>query len=64
MAKDHFIVPQGVTETAVTVRYGAGSGAANQWTQTELNKAVKLAGESRYDLCAAGNEIEGFVTAV
>jgi hypothetical protein len=65
MAKDHYIVPTGITEKAIAVRFGAGSGTANQWAAgTELNKAVKLAAESRYDLCVAGNEIEGFVVSV
>ena len=40
-----------------TARLGAGTGAANNIDDKEVGKFVKLAGESRYDLCAAGNEI-------
>jgi len=48
----------------VTARLGAGTGAANNLTDKEVGKLVKLAGDSRYDLCAVGNEIEGRVAAV
>lgn len=47
-----------------TVRLGAGTGAANNVDQKENGKVVKFVGESRYDLCAAGDPIEGFVTSV
>lgn len=53
----------GTTE-AKTVRFGAGTGAANNWDDKETFKFVKLVGESRYDLCAAGDPIEGYVAAV
>lgn len=48
----------------ITARLGAGSGSSNHVTDVEIGKAVKLVGESRYGLCAAGDPIEGFVTAV
>lgn len=64
MARDHFIKPTVPTEDITAVRLGAGSGAANQWTQAEEGKLVKLAGESRYDLCAAGDQIEAIVFSV
>lgn len=48
----------------ITARLGAGSGPANQITDAEDLKPVKLVGDSRYDLCAVDNEIEGFVLAV
>jgi len=64
MAKDHFIMPTVPEESAVAVRLGAGSGAANQLDYHEVGKLVKLAGESRYDLAAVGNEIEGVIYAV
>lgn len=48
----------------VTARLGAGTGAANNLSDKEVGKFVKLAGESRYDLCAVGNEIEGRIAAV
>ena len=46
------------------MRLGAGSGSANNLDEKEVGKPVKLVAESRYDLCAAGNEIEGFITSV
>lgn len=48
----------------ITARLGAGTGAANNLTDKEVGKFVKLTAESRYDLCAVGNEIEGRVAAV
>jgi hypothetical protein len=47
-----------------TVRLGAGSGAANNVTSAEKGKIVKLVGESRYNLAAIGDGIEGFIEAV
>ena len=48
----------------VTARLGAGTGASNWLSDADRGKAVKLAGESRYALCAAGDEIEGFIVAL
>ena len=48
----------------LTARLGAGTGAANQITDKEVGKAVKLVGDSRYDLCAAGDNIEGFINSL
>lgn len=50
--------------TPKSVRLGAGTGSANNVDDKERNKAVKLVGESRYDLCAVGDAIEAFVTSV
>jgi hypothetical protein len=50
-----------VTDTA---RLGAGTGAANYHDDKEAGKLVKLVADSRYDLCAAGNEIEGRIVTV
>lgn len=47
-----------------TARLGAGSGTAEHVSDEEVGKAVKLVGESRYGLCAAGDPIEGFVKSV
>lgn len=48
-----------------TTRFGAGTGSSNNWEgDKEVGKAVKLVASSRYDLCAVGNEIEGFVSSV
>ena len=52
------------TDARHTARLGAGTGAANHLTDAEVGKAVKLVGESRYDLCAAGDNIEGFITSI
>jgi hypothetical protein len=64
MARDHFIAPTAPTEDAVAVRLGAGSGSSNNLTTAEVGKFAKLAGESRYNLCAVGNEIEAVIFAV
>lgn len=48
----------------VTARLGAGTGAANNLTDKEVGKFVKLVADSRYDLCAVGNEIEGRIAAM
>ena len=48
----------------VTARLGAGTGAANVLSDLDVGKLVKLAGDSRYDLCAVGNEIEGRISAL
>lgn len=64
MAKAHFITPTGNIEDAITVRLGAGSGTSNNIDEKETGKPVKLVAESRYDLTAVGNEIEGFITSV
>ena len=47
-----------------TARLGAGTGSANNLTDKEVGKFVKLTGESRYDLCAVGNEIEGIIVGI
>lgn len=53
-----------VDTECLTARLGAGSGSANYVTDVELGKPVKLAGDSQYNLCAAGDQIEGFIKAV
>ena len=45
-----------------TVRLGQ-TGAGNQYGDTELLKAVKLTGDSRYELCAVGDAVEGIITS-
>lgn len=64
MSRSHFLVPTAPTEASMTVRLGAGNAAANRFDLKEEGKAVKLTAESTYDLCAAGDEIEGFITSV
>lgn len=50
--------------TADTARLGAGNAANQLFKDADQNKLVKLVGDSRYDLCAAGDEIEGRTLAV
>lgn len=47
-----------------TARLGAGTGAANNWDDKEVGKFVKLAGDSRYDLCSVGDPIEGYLESI
>ena len=63
MAK--FVIVETILQSEVkTVRLGAGTGTSNNVDQKEVGKPVKLAGESRFDLCAAGDAIEAIVTSV
>jgi hypothetical protein len=48
----------------VTARLGAGTGSSNNLTDKEQFKFVKFVGDSRYDLCAAGDKIEGQIVAL
>jgi len=49
------------TDENITARLADGTGSANQFDKTENNKLVKMVGDSRYGLCAAGDPIEGQV---
>lgn len=51
------------SEKVATVRLGQG-GVANRYSDKEVGKAVKLTAESRYELCALGDAIEGIVSSV
>lgn len=64
MAKMHFMLPSGSTPTVHPVRLGAGAGAANNLNTRDQGKLIKLVGESRYDLCAAGDAIEGYIYGI
>lgn len=64
MSKLHFMMPSGATPTVMPVRLGAGTGAANNVNTAEEGKLIKLVAESRYDQCAAGDAIEGWIYAV
>lgn len=62
MTKAHYLAPQAVLpEDALPVRLGATNG---KFTVADAGKFVKLAAESMYDLCAAGDPIEAAVLAV
>lgn len=45
----------------VTARVADGTGLANQLTDADTGKFVKLVGDSQYGLCAVGNDIEGIL---
>jgi hypothetical protein len=64
MSRAHRIVPTAPTRASVTARLGATADAAGNLSTADNGKAVKYAGESRYALCVAGDEIEGFITSV
>jgi hypothetical protein len=64
MAKNHFIVPTLPLGTVTVARLGAGNAVGDRYSDVDVGKFVKLAGESRYDLTAVGNPIEGVVVAV
>ena len=48
----------------VTARLGTAFGSANYLTDVEIGKPVKLIGDSLYNLCAAGDALEGFISSV
>lgn len=62
MAK--FMMQPLIGRETFTARLGAGTGASNQVTDKEAGKLVKLVGESRYNLCAAGDPIEAVISSV
>ena len=64
MARNHFIVPTAPVEPGITARLGAGTGSANNLSDLDVNKIVKLSAESTYDLAVAGDDIEGVITSV
>lgn len=64
MALDLYIRPTVQDSVVTAVRLGAGSGASNNLTTKEVGKFAKLAGESRYNLAAAGDDIEAVISAV
>lgn len=64
MPRAFVMTPTAPFAPSKTARLGAGTGAANNLTDVEVNKLVKLVAESRFDLAAAGDEIEGYLTSV
>lgn len=64
MAKSHFMVPTVPTGAVQTVRLGAGTGAANNLADVDEGKFTKLVAESRHNLAAVGDDIEGVITSV
>lgn len=64
MSKLHYIQPTGVSRDALVVRLGAGTGSANNLSGNDAGKLVKFVGESRYDLCVAGDLINAAIVSV
>ena len=63
MAK--FLMTPLLDDTArYTARFGNANGSANYFKDAEVGKFVKLAGDSRYTLCAQGDTIEGYVSSI
>lgn len=61
MAQSHRITPRVPQAAAKTVRLGA---AGAGYAAVDEGKLVKLAAESQYNLCAAGDPIEAQIVAV
>ncbi len=53
-----------IVTDAKTFLLGAGNASSDNFTDKEKGKLVKLVADSRYNLCAAGDEIEGYVNSV
>ena len=47
----------------ISARLGSAADVAGRVSDAEVGKFFKLAGESRYDLCAVGDQIEGRLAA-
>jgi hypothetical protein len=63
MAKFQFTELIG-NDDVFTTRLGAGTGSSNNVDTNEIGKPIKLVGDSQYNLCSAGDPIEGFILAV
>ena len=63
MAQAHLITPVAPIARVTVARLGAGTSLAQRMSDVDAGKIVKLVGESRYDLTAAGEAIEGFVVS-
>lgn len=64
MAKFQMNVTLEQDATRLTARVADGTGVSNQLTDADRFKLVKMKGDSQYGLCAAGDEIEGFLLAL
>ena len=53
-----------IVTTPETARLGAGTAVGDRLSDADVGKIVKLVGDSRYNLVAAGDAIEGVVAAV
>ena len=64
MATNFKMVPTAPESASLSVLFGAGNTPGDRWDNKEQGKIIKYVADSRYDLCAVGDEIEGFVQAV
>lgn len=64
MARAFLMQETAPAPVAKTARLGAGNTANDRFDEKEIGKFVKLVGESRYDLAAVGNEIEGYIAGL
>ena len=64
MARAHFMVPTVPLGLVQTVRLGAGSAVGDRLSDVDEGKFAKLVGESRYNLAAVGDELEGVISSV
>ena len=62
MAK--FTMKPTIPVNVFSARLGAGTGAANNLSDKEVGKFVKLIAESRFGLAAAGDPIEGQIMSI
>ena len=64
MSKAHYLVPTGPLGDPMTVRLGAAANSGANLSVADEGKLVKLAGDSQYDLCVAGDLIHGAILAI
>lgn len=64
MSRNFYIVPTAPQQASKTARFGTDNTTANNFDYKEMGKIVKLTGDSQYNLAAAGDEIEGFITSI
>ena len=64
MAKFKFAVSVDPSTDIVTARVGSAATPAGRLVDVDKGKLMKLAGDSQYDLCAAGDLIEGMFVAL
>ena len=64
MAKFKFAVSVDASTDIVTARVGSAATAGGRLVDVDKGKLMKLAGDSQYDLCAAGDPIEGLFAAL
>jgi len=63
MAKFQMDAPR-PTHAAITCRLGTAATAEGRYTDTEQFKLVRLVGDARYALCAAGEQIEAQIVSL